>query len=348
MKRCPWLLALVGLVVLLACAPNDVVQNRVAKKLAQPDWCVGCGPQGDPNPDSIGVFIAANFNEDECINGGIYQDTDRDGLADICEEKIAEAFNPWLHYSSHDIAWGGEPAVAVRPVFREGAWFVRILYMPAYYDDAGDVNDNDCWGGFWTFCAGHLGDSEAIILEVRYDNASEHWILNDATFSQHEGYQTFFENDVGTMADRAGGSWNDMDYFWSFTGPSNGTYPTLLTYTQSGRPGGAPDIEIAVNKHANYATPLACNHGGGFLGIGHDSCSSDAWMQLYPYDDYVGFRNVGSRAVKLLDIVPSRNPVLAGLGYTESFWSDTSFAGWSGITNPRAPGYGVRLSAWLF
>ena len=300
-----------------------------------------CG--SDPHPEAVGVYIASTITASACT-GGEMQDTDLDGLADLCEQTLADAFDPWLRYNSSDIAWGKEASYAGKPYWRNGILVVRILYMPSYYYDAGTFDVN-CLQGLFD-CAGHYGDSEAIVLEVYYNAATQHWILNDAVLSHHTSYTMAYGNSHSDFAEG-----NPIFHI-----PVNGdsalvdkavtmeSYPTDVTYTHGGRLGGAPDVWVAVNKHSNYVNQSDCTAGGH----GTDRCSADAWEQMWLHDKYVGSRNVGSDVVHLMDCVPARIPPTSYWGYQECYWTGVNFAGWSGISAPVSPGYRVRLTAWGF
>ena len=288
-------------------------------------------------------------------------DADNDGLADECETMLAAAFNPELRYSSHDEVWGGEPVWVAKAqlVFNQSVGFqnvVRIMYMPAYYNDLG--NPYDCWKGFWDYfvhflgwgdCAGHYGDSEAILLDVRYEPGSQHWILNSAYLSQHTGYQWFNAGNTGSYGE------NDDLYSEAYGNVKTpGTYPTALSY-YNGKPGGAPIIWVSIDKHANYANERDCNNGGGFAGIGKDDCQmNDSFMFMALSDGMVGQRNLGSSTTKFISCLESNNPATHQISppgppwHQECFWDPNyTFSGWSGA-NPSSTPYGNRLVRWRF
>lgn len=346
----PWAAAF-GLLcmVIAACAPNDVVPDRLAKKI-QPDCAAGFCQGSDPYPDSVGVYISSTINQASCINSDIYQDTDGDGLADICEQNLADTFNPSLRYCGCDLAWGGEPTYAAQPVqVTSGVWVIRIMYMPSYYNDAGD--DRPCVGGLVTLCEGHYGDSEAILLDVIYNSNTQHWVLNSAYLSQHEGYMWYNGSSRAPFPETVGG-YEMHEWYGANTLPVvAGQYPTAFSYNH---PGGAPIIWVSPNKHANYADETECNNGGGWWLFAHDNCSSNAsFTQMYLYDNNVGPRNVGSTGTRLMNCVSSYSPFYQPNNHPECYWTDDHFTGWTGINGSgqqtASPGYKVRLlDQWGF
>ncbi|MGH7582408.1 MAG: hypothetical protein ACREL5_04180 [Gemmatimonadales bacterium] len=359
---------LVGaLLAAVSCAPPDnLTSHLIVAHQVQPDCMAGfCLP--DPYPDSAGVWIASTITADRCTDGETYQDTDEDGLADLCEQSLADAFNPWLRYCNCDVAWGGEPTYAVKPVWRGSSLIVRIMYMPSYYDDAGADGDEWCdvadvlFFGACSSHSGHWGDSEAIVLDVVYNETTGHWLLHTPTLSQHNDYTVYYGNTGDGVSQFClyyqGGCYQvldqmaDMDSVVAGESITAGSYPTVITYSHGGKIGGAPDIWVSPNKHANYATESDCNSGGGFLGFEHDDCSSnDQWTQMGLYDLYAGARNVGSSSVHLMhsDTLPARHEPYASMGYTESYWSSDKFGGWVGISSPTSAGYKYRLIPWHF
>ena len=70
---------------------------------------------------------------------------------------------------------------------------VRVIYLTSSYRDAG----RSAWvcsmpTPWWTeSCDGHNGDSEAIALDLKYHDASGHWVLHAAHYRQHETRTTF-------------------------------------------------------------------------------------------------------------------------------------------------------------
>jgi hypothetical protein len=128
------------------------------------------GPGGDPYPDSAGVWLGTVGGGQQvsflwCTNFG--SDTDADGVAEFCENKLAESFRPlMISYEFDEV--DGEPYYAVK----EGPGNrIRIMYMLAYYKDLGDCNAAGYCSG------GHAGDSEFVVVDVSYNSATSHWIF---------------------------------------------------------------------------------------------------------------------------------------------------------------------------
>lgn len=300
-------------------------------------FCLG----DDPDPGAIGIYIASTINAENCFGDEVYSDTDGDGLADICEENIAATFNPELRYCSCDVVWGGEPVYVVKPVtYANGQRVVRIMYMPAYYADGGDYY----WGG------GHFGDSEAIILDVRYDPDTEHWTVNAIFLSQHTSYFFYI---YGNGYDEDGDNFFDehvninSTWFNPLLQWTDGLYPDQFDYVGD-KGGGVPIIWVAPSKHANYPNEAACDDGGGRVGFGEDDCygnASFAYMSLS--DGSVGPRNLGSSGSHRLNCLATNNPVMEPYNHPECFWTDAHFTGWSGNTDWSTP-YSLRLGVWNF
>jgi hypothetical protein len=183
----------------------------------------GCvGPGTDPNPSSPGEWLGPDFTDDLCFGGS--GDEDTDGMVDLCEYRLAEAFAPrFISAPAADDDLGGEWYWAVRPGSSSGA--AVILYMPAYYRDLGDPPLG---------ITAHEGDSEVLVFGVQYQASSSHWLLKTAGLSHH----------------------GDMGHH--FPGPSG--YPASLSYPV--RSGGHPNIWLAKWKHANYASASECQGGG--------------------------------------------------------------------------------------
>lgn len=138
----------------------------------------------DPAPGAPGVWLGhavdgrycyANFNS-------FIRDDDHDWLADDCEYQLAKAFAPALAMSPNDRCKLGEPYWAAKYFPNDPArnWgeFVRIAYMPAYYEDCSEVGEN------------HWGDSEFLMIGLQYNKFTQHWEVRDAYLSAHAGAQT--------------------------------------------------------------------------------------------------------------------------------------------------------------
>lgn len=274
----------------------------------------GC-TETDPSPSSPGVFLTSAVTPDMCFDGGS-TDSDRDGLAQRCENDLAAAFAPELYYYFYDEV-GREPRWAARPGLSNK---VRLIYLLSYYRDAGS-SAYVCGLPFApSSCNGHNGDSEAIVLEVYYNPTTKHWILDNAQYSQHGNWQPFSR---GT-----------------------GTHPKALVY-----PGGAgdyPRVYVSEGKHANYASVTSCNNGGT---LDVDTCTRVNTAARVPVG---AIRNVGSRQAQLINCVYTQNPSHPYGGYGsnryECYWSYQRFRGWvpNSVGGADSDAYTDILAEWNF
>ncbi len=252
---------------------------------------LGCLDQ-DPSPDSAGIFIGQT-TADGCVGGS---DADQDALADFCETRLAQAFAPELRHWSAD-EMGREPKWAARWQDAEQTT-VRVIYLTSSYRDAG----RSAWvcsmpTPWWTeSCDGHNGDSEAIALDLKYHDASGHWVLHAAHYRQHE-------------------TWSD--------------YPTASTgyrIQYPARLGGYPRVRVAQGKHANYISQSACNAGATFHA---DTCVD---VNTSTRHEALGTSNIGSRNAhtSAQDCSASVDPayLYCGSGRTECYWTPKTFRGW--------------------
>jgi len=272
-----------------------------------------CTGDEDPFPDSAGVWISNTVTDDLCFGGGT-NDIDQDGLSDFCENNLAEAFAPQLVLAPalNDPATR-EPRWAARPL---GNNQVMIAYLLSYHNDGGSASYLcDLVPGPIPYflppqvyypCAAHPGDSEHINLIVEYRPATQHWLLVEAAYSAHTGYNTY---------------------------KTPGTYPKKLQYPD--RVGGRPRAYVATSKHANYASSLECNNGGT---LGVDSCDPSRYEIVTTGAN----NNIGSDAVKFVDCIGSGHPVYGPLGHQECYWTGTTFHGWTGAIGFPAPTMGYR------
>lgn len=197
-----------------------------------------CCVAPDPNPTAPGIWIGweakdcyLNYSTRPAI------DVDHDELDDDCEFALAKAFAPTLSLDPYDPCPGGEPYWAVR--YFDDRWkigwgqFVRIGYMPAYYEDCG-------------LTYGHDGDAEFIMLRVGFNGKTHHWELVRGWLSAHSN-----ENQLNVN--------NNSDWVTY----ANFEYP-------SGVPRSAPRIYVSFRKHANYESRQRCNTAGP---INYDDCT---------------------------------------------------------------------------
>lgn len=284
----------------------------------EPRCLPGC-IEPDPDPSHPGIFLSSAVTDVTCFSG-MGTDADQDLMADRCERDLAQAFAPQLFYDRDDDVRREPYWVAGRPtgaIPTAGGPHARIVYLLSYYEDLGGQTFSCRVPGAHFFCLPHHGDSEWIALDVRYNRATQHWLLTGAVLSQHTSYAAY-----GT--------------------PTNKSYTPYLTYPNA--PGGFPRVWVAYGKHANYRSQSACNEGGTF---GTDTCEfNDTPIRV----EYSGAYNVGSRGTRLKDCVASRNPAwqFYGTESRECYWSssDPSFRGWylDNIGGGSAKRYGSILS----
>ncbi len=262
---------------------------------------------GDPNPGLPGLWLGTNVTPAACFadrNPSI-ADTDKDWLADHCELELARGFAPTWGMAYNEGCPGAEPVWAVKYFYSNQT--VRLVFLPAYYDDCGGLSIGD-----------HRGDSEIILVEVRFDHASQHWVLYRVFFSAHYHgtFQGVFSYDRSALLNA-----NQVEY----NGRRYATHPM---------------VHVARRKHANYGSDSSCDDGS------IDSCEAHAPYFRFPIDPS---RNLGSRHVQLVNCISSYG-VLAGTGRQECFWTREfdagypmpaamTFCGWHHTTSPCAGGY---------
>lgn len=286
-----------GLALLTSCTSVDTATGPLDAPAAAGDDIVPMCQAGcvdvDPSPDSAGIFIGQT-SADQCTEGN---DVDVDGLADWCETRIAQAFAPELkHWSADEM--GRESKWAARWLDAEQTT-VRVIYLLSYYRDAG----GSAWvcslpAPWWTeSCFGHNGDSEAVVLDLRYHVASSHWVLDAAYYSQH-------------------GAWHDYP-------PTSNGYPSIQYPSQLG---GYPRVWVAQGKHANYISQSACNAGAAFHA---DTCVD---VDVATRQTAGSVYNIGSRIghTASQDCWASEDPsyIYYGSGRTECYWTPKTFRGW--------------------
>jgi hypothetical protein len=274
--------------------------------------CVGPGP--DPSPNSPGEWLGEDFSDDVCIGGST--DLDGDELGDLCELRLAEAFAPeMVTWSRHDGGTaediGGERYWAARYVneISPFAGMVMLVYMPAYYHDLGDPESG---------LTAHPGDSEIIVLYVRYNAATQHWVLKAAHLSHHTTYGYEGSN---------------------FTNPNSSA-----SMEYSGRAGGYPRVWVAKFKHANYSTRSNCT-SGGFGGLDH--CDTYQYSAKWRFPVY-SHHNVGSYSTQFLNCVQAE---FRTGDHAECMWATTGkFRGWLYHPDPQAGGtqHGSKLQEFGF
>ncbi|MBP9198415.1 MAG: hypothetical protein KBF47_00290 [Gemmatimonadales bacterium] len=292
-------LLLVVALAAVACAESPTSESsHEPSALIGPLCQLGCVEQ-DPDPAADGYWLGGGITDVVCFNGS-QTDSDGDGLSEFCERNLASAFAPELYYKDYDEV-GREPKWVARPL-PDGT--VRIGYLLAYYRDAGSSSFGCTLPGAPSSCYGHNGDSEAIALDVEYDEGTKHWKLQEARYSQHGDFVTYdaysctFVYNVGCL---------------------------YLVYPDKDR--GYPRAYVAEGKHANYATRSECNHGG----FGNsDTCTSVNTAARVVAGSSA--TNLGSRGVHSAaqDCMVSSNPsyIYYGAWRTECFWTVKAFRGW--------------------
>jgi hypothetical protein len=180
---------------------------------------------GDPSPGQPGLWLGAGVSPDACFGdrNPAVADADGDWLHDPCELELAKGFAPTMKFSRQDGCPDGEPYWAAK--YFEGSGTVRIMYMPAYYDDCGPHGVP-----FGVVGGGHTGDSEFVMVEVVYDAPTRHWRFRRMFLSAH----------LGTEGNRSD---------WIEPSATQFTHRTLTH----------PTVWVAIEKHANYESKEQCN-----------------------------------------------------------------------------------------
>lgn len=181
--------------------------------------------------------------------------------------------------------------------------------MPGYYEDCGSL--------------GHLGDSEFIQLTVGYYDVTKHWELLSGFLSAH------------TCVDD--NNWCPFEQF-----ASSQSFPL---YDEFEYPGGRartfPRVYISTNKHANYVSDYACDHGGVFGGIAEDCAARDKGRFMV-WESH----NIGNVRYQLINCTPSQRTG-ADPAVRECFWSGGNFGGWN-ANNVGPPGYVNFLHSFAY
>jgi hypothetical protein len=242
-----------------------------------------------------------------CTMTGI--DSDNDGATDECEFLLAEIFAPRLTVSLEGCnvdrtvtpaRLGGEYVWAVD---RRDEYRYVIAYLPAYYRDCGWKGPK-CWLPL-VDCAGHIGDSEAILLEISRTGHYSQWVLAGVFLSAH-----CFSRSTG-------------DCRW-YRGRALDRFEWVNDHDRT-----APVIWVAEGRQANYPTRSACDAGHSSI----DTCDRNGYAYRFPIR-LAG--NIGSASHPLGDAdgcVHARDIESAsGLpspAAVECFWSrDARFRGW--------------------
>lgn len=286
---------------------NATMMTTACYDPTHPD-CSSSPPVGDPCPGCAGIFLGAGFTWSSCT-GQFINDGDFDGLDDYCENQLAISFRPMMSVNPYDQELGHEPYWAAT----QEDLSIKIMYMPAYYEDGGnsfDCNPAPPPFGSGVECDPHLGDNEFIVAYVNYSASDKHWILNHEFMSAHYGCTSIF-----------------------VTCDFSADYPRLGPYYDAPlefplKHGWYSRVYVARDKHANYSQRASCNAGAVNA---TDSCVEN-------YDAYrlqvLSYRNVGSWVQDFLDATASQSNPLTRPG-TEWFWTDQPFCGWSVTSGGR-------------
>lgn len=327
---------------LLACGvsdphPSELTLNPSITGPGPITRCVEGCLDTDSDPTGAGYFLPGTENQySACADPSIDQDSD--GLDDNCEYKLALQFRPLLSTAYADDV-SREPRWAAEWLDNDyELQTVRIAYLPSYWMDYGDGGTSQTLctsiGGFFSGgkCNAHTGDSEWIVLDVKYNSTNKHWFLADAYFSAHEWHLPFNLRSDTTLITA-----------YSHHSPSE---RAVMEYPE--KKGGYPRVYVADRKHANYPTNSYCDsHGGEVLGVATDSDDCDS--QRIEARLAVGAgENIGSRTHQFIDCVQSGDASHPnyGNGRTECYWTVKRFSGWFGVSPDAAP-YSSLLSAYI-
>jgi hypothetical protein len=287
-------------------------------------------PPPPPPPEQQGLDIG--YTWDSCKTP--VADLDRDGLDDECERRLGAAFAPDLVMNAFECNWdwqlnkmGGEYLYAVQYIVDPSGPRYRIVYMPGWYRDCGDVA---------TGAGGHGGDSEFIIVDVGF-RALESW--RSPTW---QTLQVFLSAHCG--------AWNGRDCQWWDAGwwEREGRWVNGVRY-------GAPVVWVSNAKHANYYSKGKCFTGS----LGADDCLNNGRTVRYPIQ--YAWQNVGSFTVPYAfesvpnDYAANGIPARLGSSFTqpwarEHFWktADADFRGWRGYDGSTPYGKTLRDVAHFF
>lgn len=305
----PWCLVMFALVAVLAgCSDGPTAESEpVRPNFATDAYCAMyphiCTPSiPDEAPSAPGYYGGSAITDQYCAgNAGGINDIDRDVLADDCELWLAMKFAPKMIYDRADDV-RRESYWAAKPI-KVGV--VRVFYALGYYFDLGATADCN----IPNLCTGHHGDSEHIVLDLRYNTTTKHWYLVSGRLSVHTSFISLTPGPAG--------------------------YPTTVTYPQT--PGGYPQVFVARQKHANYPSRAACNSGGT---LASDDCAPND-QSFWP--EVLANRNLGGSGRRLVDKVYSTYAFYQNPVRYELMWSGARFYGWQQDHSTSATGYGTIL-----
>jgi hypothetical protein len=238
----------------------------------------------DPSPGSPGLWLGSTVVPATCFNDltRTIVDADHDWLDDNCELELARGFAPTWGMSDAEACPGGEPLWAAKYFSTFG--IVRIVYMPANYKDCGPL--------------GHNGDSEFVIVEVKFNTVTQHWEFQREFLSAHLG-------DIWPGIDRS-------------------EWVSNAEFTR--RPLSHPRVAVSIDKHSNFGSDAKCLNAFAVEVGGEAGCGIMIGSFRFPVDAH---RNVGSRFQDLLGGCIGSIGSFAGNGFAECFYSSNkNFAGW--------------------
>ncbi len=282
----------------LACR-SDRPTEPISAQQCLPETCGGGGgggggggdpgyPTSDPDPNAPGIWVGINMGLSRCYSptGANINDADMDRFDDWCEKWIAYDFRPALRPNYYDCDLRMEPAWSVKYLPASG--IIRVGYWLSYYNDCGNQHAWECGTSVGAnFCRGHDGDSEFIVADLRYNLATDHYLVQRAFMSAHYGT----------------GSWTDystnLDYTW-------------LEFPE--KPQGYFHAWVSRGKHANYPRQGLCNSGAL---LGTDTCDDNTAVSRMEFD---WNRNVGSPARHMLDCTPAKPEMQYFRPGIECYW----------------------------
>lgn len=291
--------AAVSLAMIMGCHADPQGPGQEIRAMqCTPETCSGGGdgyPTTDPAPQAPGIWIGANVGLSRCYDprGTTIVDVDGDRVDDWCEQWIAYTFRPMLRTNMYDCDLRGEPAWGVKYFPETG--IIRVGYFLSYYQDCGNDYALGCTVDPTNECHGHEGDSEFIVMDLRYDSTTDHYLLDRAFLSAHFDFGgSFFEQFVNSSS-------------------TNNPY-NALEYPTGGKYRGYPRIWVSRGKHGNYPTRDACDGGGAG---GTDTCDENfAEARM----DFIWNRNIGSPSHHMLNCTPAKPEMRYFRPGTECYW----------------------------
>jgi hypothetical protein len=124
------------------------------------------------------------------------------------------------------------------------------VYLISYFRDDGALHSMWCqmFPAYFA-CAGHNGDSEAVVVDVYYWAARQHWTTDSIHYSEHGDWVSAYRSARAYAT----------DFVW-YEGPT----PHLGHVQYYEHLGAAPLVWVSRGQHANYFDSESCNSGGAF------------------------------------------------------------------------------------